>query len=170
MWKVTRYLDALSQSPHRLGPAGTKTHTHSRRPWGPLDRATNQPRQKSLNGLAMNITIYVGFAVLFMLFQCLAAVACVACAVVLWAERGLPRQACRRRTTASLGVILSVCRASSSSRACSAECFVEEAKSPRLQRRGLFKLPSERGSGRGPVGPLFSALPRRSMRDWGPDM
>src|SRR5262249_21925378 len=57
MWKVTRYLDALSQSPHRLGPAGTKTHTHSRRPWGPLDRATNQPRQKSLNGLAMNITI-----------------------------------------------------------------------------------------------------------------
>src|SRR5215470_17711299 len=70
MWKVTRYLDALGQSPHRLAPAGTKTHTHSRRPWGPLDRATNQPRQKSLNGLAMNITIYVGFAVLFMLFQC----------------------------------------------------------------------------------------------------
>jgi len=27
----------------------------------------------------MNNTIYVGFAVLFMLFQCVAAVACVAC-------------------------------------------------------------------------------------------
>src|SRR5262249_37416341 len=158
MWKVTRYLDALSQSPHRLGPAGTKTHTHSRRPWGPLDRATNQPRQKSLNGLARNITIYVGLAVLVVLVEFLAAVArvaWVACVGVLWAEGGLPRQACRRSTTASLGVILSVCRASSSSRACSAECFVEEAKSPRLQRRGLFKLPSERGSGRGPVGPLF---------------
>src|SRR5262249_13308462 len=31
MWKVTRYLDALSQSPHGLGPAGTKPHSDSRR-------------------------------------------------------------------------------------------------------------------------------------------
>src|SRR5260221_4951116 len=46
MWKVTRYLDLLSQSPHRLGPVGP---THSHRPWGLLDRATNQSLQKSLN-------------------------------------------------------------------------------------------------------------------------
>ncbi|HMF24825.1 MAG TPA: hypothetical protein VKG24_22250 [Pseudolabrys sp.] len=48
----------------------------------------------------MNVTIYLGFAVLFILFQCVAAVACGACAVVLWAERGLPRQAYRREIVA----------------------------------------------------------------------
>src|SRR5262245_6615485 len=54
MWKVTRYLDPLSQSPHRLGPAGTNPKripvVHGDCWTGPLIRKSGcrKPRDRRL--------------------------------------------------------------------------------------------------------------------------